>query len=458
MWGHSIGRARTAARRAAAAVVVCAAAAQAYPPREPVPIPLFSFDAASPSASGEQGADHVDPDAVLAKGGPNEPLPSTVFSGQHLGLGLPGDELDGLSANRTLALHQRQFVLLFSVGRATVGGVAADPTLTGANAPFNVADQVIRGHAAGDGFISLHAFDSNGVVSATRAGIPNNSQAINNYDEGGQDYQADPPTSSAGYVPPGTPQDNVNASAYSATDPVRGVSVDGLYFSVSPGSPSLQAGLLPGGSGADIFYDPEPDVPGLQQPQQPYASADELGLTAADDIDALVVDDRDANGRFGGRDCVYVSLAPGSPTLAMLPFVSSNGAADVLRICAGPQGIPLVRQFAPAAALGLAGAGDDMDALEVIPCGDALQACDPQAFAADASIRSFPGDWNNDGMIGAADTLAVPACLSGPFTGPGFVPPSRYCRHVFDFNADHAVDLIDFGFFQFVFGSAPGAE
>ena len=448
------------------AILIVASRAGAYPPRQPVPIPYFTFDAQSPSViDGQPGTPRVNSDAVLAKGQPSDPVPATVLPGANLGLGMPGDELDGISFNRTIVLRQRQFVLLFSVSRGTTGEVPPNPALVASDAPFNVADQVMRGHAAGDGFMSLRAFDSNGPVGSTRGSTDGNGQPINNYDEGGQDYQALPTVGSKDHVPPGTFEDNVNGTSYPPTSPtaralargVPGGGEDGFYFTVSAASPTLQSGGLPGDSGADIFFDPNPELPGLQA-QQPYAYADQLGLTGLDDIDALIVDDSDTNGLFGGDDCVYISLTPESPTLAMLSFASSNGAADVYRICATPQGFAEITPFAAALQLGLAGDTDDIDALEIIPCDDATGACAPLSFAAASSIRFFPGDWNNDGAIGAADAKAVPFCLSGPYQGLGFVAPSPVCRDVFDFNNDTDVDLADFGFFQFVFGTTPGAD
>jgi hypothetical protein len=229
---------------------------------------------------------------------------------------------------------------------------------------------------------------------------------------------------------------------------------------VTPNSPSLTSGQLPGNSGADVFFDPAPQVPGLQW-SVPYARAQSLGLRMGDDINALIVDDFNTNGIFDGNDCVYFSLSADSPSLLLLPFVSSNGAADVLRTCAAPDGIVEPKLYAAAADLGLLGPADDIDALEVVPCGsasDPTNPCDPVALAAASSIRLFAGDWNNNGTIGVQDAGAIPPCLSGPHDGVGFVPPPPICRDIFDFNGDGDVDLKDFSRFAQIFGTAPGSD
>lgn len=437
-------------------LALCAYAC-AYPPREPIPIPLFSLDLQSPSVFPQPPNDDVTADAILAAGAPSDPEPVVIAPGFNLGLGQPGDDLDAFSFNRGWSVRNREFVLLFSVNRATTGDVPPDPALVADYVVFNVANQAVRRQAAGDSFISLVAFDSNGPIGGTR-GSGSNTQTINNYDEGGQDYKALPMGSSSTYFPPGTAQDNVDGTAYEESNEpqrgARGTTGNGVYFSVTAESPSLAGGLLPGNSGADIFYDPNPGVPGLQQ-MFPYAESFRLGLLPSDDIDAMVIDDSNTNGIFDGVDCVYFSLTPDSPSLQLLPFTSTNGAADVLVVCHNVMNQAVIKSFAPAAGLGLLGPGDDIDALEIVPCNVPGANCDPIMFARDAGIRLFPGDWNNDGVISLQDTVAVPFCLSGPREGDGFLPPPRICQDIFDFNADWDVDLADFGFLQFIFGSSP---
>ena len=67
-------------------------------------------------------------------------------------------------------------------------------------------------------------------------------------------------------------------------------------------------------------------------------------------------------------------------------------------------------------------------------------------------LQPPPGDANHDGVVNAADYAQFAACLSGPFDGVGFVPPSAACLDAFDFApADGDVDLADFAAFQAVY-------
>ncbi|MCB9850888.1 MAG: hypothetical protein H6817_09320 [Phycisphaerales bacterium] len=405
-------------------------------------------------------SDTVPSDAVLRKGPVSAQLPQIVIPGDNLGLGIPGDELDGMSYNRSTVLRTTEFVLLFSVGRDTTGDVPQDPVLVAGNLPFNVADQAARGHADGDGYISLFAINTNGPIDLfLRTSNPGNVEAVAHFDEGGQDYQAQPPVGSK--QPSTADTDNTNSTAYDDPDPERSADrasnrtvVHGLYFTVSRNSPSLD-GSLPGTSGADIFFDPRPDLPGLQR-QFPYATAQMLGLSPFDDISAMIVDDFNTNGWYDPGDRVYFSLARFSPTLLNLAFASSNGAADVYVSEYDAAGSPVIQPFVFAEQLGLVGRQDDIDALEIVPCGTPSSPCDALQFARDSGIRLFKGDWTNDGVIGISDAQVVPFCMSGPWQGPGFLPPPIPCGDIFDFNGDSDVDLEDFAALTQVFGTAPG--
>jgi hypothetical protein len=91
-----------------------------------------------------------------------------------------------------------------------------------------------------------------------------------------------------------------------------------IYFSLSQGSPTLAAY---GRSPADILWTLGIGTPGV------YASAAQLGLQSADDIDALCVSHPgDGVIYAAAQDKVLFSLAPGSPTLAAL----GASPADVL--------------------------------------------------------------------------------------------------------------------------------
>lgn len=150
-----------------------------------------------------------------------------------------------------------------------------------------------------------------------------------------------------GMAAPGGIQDNID-----------GVELDGLdvtgdefhdfdtYFSLDAISPSL-GGATP----ATIFFSPPGAGPFV------FSGPGPLGLVAGDDIDALVMWDRNVLGvRNPGVDLVLFSLAPGSPSLgAFSPadiFVSNFTGV----FC----------RFTPANQLGLR-AVDNVDGLDVIP-------------------------------------------------------------------------------------------
>jgi hypothetical protein len=339
--------------------------AQASPPRDPLPPPLYSFDLESPKV--ESGI--VAADAVLVLDFPD---PQTLYPGWMLGLGRPGDDLDALSRYDTVIAPNESFALLFSVDRNTVGVAAPDPHLVFRGVPYNVLDQAARGHAAGDQFMSTTLFTRSGTRNKILALLPNSVLVRNNFDEGGTDFVASPPVSAYEAVE-NEPQDEVDATA--ALPRQGGQEPNLLYFSVSAGSPSLE--FMPGSqppSGAHIFlFLPDQEVSTL------FASFSDLGLQQDDDIDALIVFDADADGVFSGFDQVLFSLTPGSPSLSTISGASATGAAaDVFSVTPGQP--PVV--FASAADLGLGDAQDNVDAL-----GYTLHN-DPEAGAAAHGIRS----------------------------------------------------------------------
>ncbi|MGH7179267.1 MAG: hypothetical protein ACREJC_17955, partial [Tepidisphaeraceae bacterium] len=114
--------------------------------------------------------------------------------------------------------------------------------------------------------------------------------------------------------------------------------------------PSTAAAI--GVSPADILVLFAPGPPPV------WATAAALGLVAADDIDALAVHDLGLAGTFDAADVVYVSLAPGSPSLvpgALFPGGASAG--DVIQVFPAPAAIAI-----SAATLGLAPT-DNLNAL-----------------------------------------------------------------------------------------------
>lgn len=129
--------------------------------------------------------------------------------------------------------------------------------------------------------------------------------------------------------------------------------VDGLdlRFPASPSifwTPDSVTGAL---LAADVFV--SPSGPGYTSAGIPYATAAALGLLPGDDIDGLVVFD-DGIAGFGPADTVFLSLAPGSPSL-----LTGLSPADILASSGG-----VMTPLHPAGALGLMPT-DDVTALDI---------------------------------------------------------------------------------------------
>ncbi len=63
------------------------------------------------------------------------------------------------------------------------------------------------------------------------------------------------------------------------------------------------------------------------------------------------------------------------------------------------------------------------------------------------------GDWNYDNVVNMPDVLALPPCISGPFSESDWTAPSANCRDVFDVDADADIDLEDIAMLQDAFGA-----
>lgn len=321
------------------------------PPIDGLETPRYSFALGSPSVVDAT----VDAASVLMRQGLN---PRVLFSATDFGLGDPADDLDALSG-ATMTEAPAMFILMFSVDALSFGAATPDVLAIAEDVPFNAWDQAWRGHQAGDLFMSCTIFESDAGAPTplvqTGEVIPNNVLITNNYDEGGVDFAAQPVARADESLLTGPPQDTVDAAAYLPTPD--------FFFSTTRASPSL-ATLAPNASGADVFF-----ADAASGAVTRYATATALGLTAEDDLDALIVIDADLDRAFGGDDTVFFSLAPGSPSLATLPGVSAvGGAADVFLAHAG-FGLSII---APASVLGLGSAGDNIDALEIDFCDGAL--------------------------------------------------------------------------------------
>lgn len=369
-------------RRVVLAALVAGAAVQAAPPVSPLPTPLFSLDATSPT---------ITSGPLLASDVLEAPGPVVAIPAADLGMGAD-DDADALSRNLT-ALAGGSFALLFSVDLATIGVAPPAPPLVAAGVPYNVTDQAARGHAAGDRFLSTLLFTTAGVESAARRAVDpigHNTLANNHFNEGGTGLDLTPEASAADYTL-GEAEDEVDGTqqAASTVSSHRDDST-AVYFSVTSGSPfSL--------SGAHIFYNADPGQAGTTM----YASAGQLGLDPTDDdIDALVVFDLNGNGLFDGTDQVLFSLARGS---------ASGAAVNVFTKTVGsPREL-----FASPPMLGL-GSEDNIDALQLLACSDG------PVCAALHGVRRLRGDCNNNGQVGPGDYSGVGCvsgfydCLSGP--------------------------------------------
>ena len=391
-------------------------AATAAPPLEPLSPPDYSLDRYSPAVLTGlvQAADIL----RVSQG-----QRTIVVEGHMLGLLSTFDELDGLSGGVPGGLPAgTTFGLLFSVDRATLGLTPPDPFYFSIGLPYNAYDQARRGHAAGDQFLVTLPFG--GGVPRLAA---NSILVRNNYDEGGTDFLAEPNAHAyTEYAALRVAQDNVDGHTIIRRNPL-GQPVF-VYFSASADSPSLIT--LPGPpSGANLYFNPTPL--GGSQFTQLYAPFDALGLTSADDIDALIVSDVSPLGVYSTGDRVLFSLTPNSPSLRTIPGASAQGAAaDVFVVTFGQS--PHV--LANAELLGLGLPQDNIDALDVLLCPN-LEDCIRRN-----SIRIIRGDTNCDGAVNFKDINPFVLALSAP---------QEYER-VYDCtllqadcNADHLVDFQD---------------
>jgi hypothetical protein len=413
--------------------LTAAPAAMAAPPLNPLPAPDFSFDLASPSTNplplGPRAADIL----VL-----NGNQPAVALHGIALGAQSVNDDLDGLSSNVGI-FPGAPFLLLFSIDRQSQGAAPPAHDLMSSGTPFNAQDQAARGHAAADEFMATQLFNVFGPSPARGERTTNNVLVRANYDEGGTDFGAIPAVDSYSNAAK-SPQDNVDAIARLTRG--TGGAIINVYFTLTAGSPSLSplsGGTLP--SGATIFFNANPQY---LTPTTIYAAWYELGLVQADDLDALIVFDTNANGHFDGSDRVLYSLTPSSPSLAVIPGTSAQGpGADVLIGIPGEP--PLV--YVPAAAFGLGSSLDNIDALDLAPCTDWL-ACGEQY-----GIRALKGDLNCDNTVGFADINPFVLALSNPAMYESTHPGCFILNG--DINKDEFVDFRDINPFVAVLSGGP---
>ncbi len=353
------------------AVLMAGIFAQAAPPRQELLGPDFSFDAESPSVlDGSFGAADVLGVPNNADGSNNH-RPRLLIPG--MAIGLPGiaDDLNATSSSHAGVAPTSTFSILFSVDRETVGVAQPDDVLVGFQAGYNATHQALVNQQSGDQYMTIDLFTRQGQVpgAVQRAPTENNSLLRNNGDEGGTDFGAVPDTS-AEEDNSGEPQDNVDTMTNPGTA-ARGTGEPGLYFSVREGT--VGQGLPGEPIPANLYYDSLPSDPASQI--DVFASAQQLGLTPADDINAVIVFDDGALGFLDDGDQVLFSLTRGSPSLATLPGSGEGPAADIFSITIGaPSATPVL--FASAATLGLGAPLDNVDALEFFFCDNGHQCAE----------------------------------------------------------------------------------
>jgi hypothetical protein len=246
----------------------------------------------------------VNPATIFSQMPPAAGCPVAEVIAGALGLGA-ADNVDGLSAN-TLWAATSDFVWIFSGDRAALGQPAS-----------NYRPEAVANQAASDLWrTAARPTASPGAVIAAACGAPAGiGMPFPTQMRLQTDYRLVPFLASGAAF--GGVQDNVDDFDMDDLDPSGNLVHDiGVYFSLDPASPALGAG-----SGADLFY----AAPGAAF--GPFSAAANIGLAAADDVDALVMWDRGALGVMNPlTDVAVFSLAPGSP--ALLGADGIGGTAD----------------------------------------------------------------------------------------------------------------------------------
>ena len=286
---------------------------------------------------------------------PAAPLPVVGMSNVALGL-LPGDVIDAITFGDDAAFG----TLYFTVSRGSVGsGAGAFPpdvfVEAGAPSPPQASSDIFSTLdptcGVGSG-ANTQVLDGDGAAKASPTCYPGFGMGL--------------------FELPGPPSavDQISDFDWSAPGRMR---FDCVALSLAPGSPTLTPGsnplLMTGAEPGDVLVSCPKQLPDPPTRLFVGISAAANGLIsggpgcappACDDIDALA-----------GFANPIMSLAPGSPSLALIPA----GPADVLSMTSGTP--PAI--FLHASALGL-GPGDDVKGLEMVtnPCPVApCSASDP---------------------------------------------------------------------------------
>ncbi len=268
------------------------------------------------------------------------------------------DNVDALSFGS--AVVETEPAVDFSV---TAGALGSDGSAVEVQSLCPPAEPGLSPEPESDIFRSLLAgtnlllFDGNGPVGACQAAFPLGLlEAVSMRDE---------------------------LDAFVAWDPsvvdrnADGVPESPVYFSLDASSPSLAA---LGFTAGDILRTSNAETPSL------YASREQLGLQATDDVDGLCLVER-GDDVYSASDTLLFSLAPGSPTL---PAIGAS-AGDMIKA-----GSPPVVAYS-AATLGLRQT-DDIDAA---------------SCAGPAGITGGSGDVNCDATTNSVDAALILQRVAG---------------------------------------------
>jgi hypothetical protein len=302
--------------------------------------PTYSIDRNSTSA--------LDPADILHNFMPG--MPMTCIPCANLGLvGCGGgDDLDALSYGADFGnIPSDQGYVGFSVERGSVGlATTAVNVEASCSLPEPEADEFATQL---DGNNS-QVFDGDGVPCGTNMGPSMGLQEPGLQEPNGDDLDA---------------LDNMDCLGVDWTDPTGGTA-DGVpdrevYFSLDGASPTLAANNW---SAADILVTIGGALPTV------YATAAQLGLIAADDVNGLCLTDTGMDDYFdpgnpdpAARDYLFYTITASSPSIidTVAPDLVPD-AATIMYVQSSGVAIPVD----PAAALGLAASTDDLDAMKCV--------------------------------------------------------------------------------------------
>ena len=293
----------------------------------------------APSFSvGRAGASGLSPADIFNIGVPPPPVSIPCPS---LGLNVPPladcgalpptqDNVDALSYGVDFTVPARSGNWLFFSVAAGSTGLAGTAVNREATAPCVPAEPEADEFASAANGNNSQYYDGNGAACDANAGGP------------------------IGLADPGDDLDALDEFPGPQLDYFAVPGPDMVFFSLDPASPSLgPIGPNPPATAGDIL------LTGKNAGVAPFkwATFGALGLQALDDIDALCIKEGEHPVDYyrPGVDLVWLSLAPGSPTLTAKGW----SAADVIQA-----GLPVTR-VKTAAQLGLA-AADNLDALKCL--------------------------------------------------------------------------------------------